>query len=194
MKEAADRTKTQGTTARKASASRGPESSRSMIHPTLQLQRVVGNRAVGRLINRKRARGDGSSAGDQAERQRGLVLQREPAIHGEPSAIPAAVYEAMRSPGEQLDSATRDFMEARFNEDFAQVRIHTDARAGASSDLLGANAYTSGRHIYFAAGKYAPKGEDGKRLLGSRIGPYDSATRKCTVVRSPEQLHRRFGH
>jgi hypothetical protein len=67
--------------------------------------------------------------------------------------------------GEALDEGTRDFMESRFGMDFRDVRVHTDSEATASADALNANAYTSGRDIYFAAGKYAPKTSEGRHLL-----------------------------
>jgi len=47
-------------------------------------------------------------------------------------------------------------MEPRFGVDFSQVRVHTDSRAEQSARALSADAYTTGRDIYFARGKYAP--------------------------------------
>jgi hypothetical protein len=60
-------------------------------------------------------------------------------------------------------------MESRFGTDFKDVRVHTDSQATASAEVLNANAYTSGRDIYFAAGKYAPENEEGKRLLAHEL-------------------------
>jgi Domain of unknown function (DUF4157) len=73
------------------------------------------------------------------------------------------------SAGQPLDSGTREFMENRFGSDFADVRVHTDERAAASAEALQAEAYTSGRDIYFAAGKYAPESEDGQHLIAHEL-------------------------
>ena len=60
-------------------------------------------------------------------------------------------------------------MEPRFNEDLGSVRVHTDSQAAESARALDANAFTAGREIYFAAGKYAPANDHGKRLLAHEL-------------------------
>jgi hypothetical protein len=60
-------------------------------------------------------------------------------------------------------------MESRFGHDFSQVRVHTDARAGASAKAVNALAYTVGRDIVFAAGQYAPGTVSGKKLLAHEL-------------------------
>jgi hypothetical protein len=73
------------------------------------------------------------------------------------------------SPGQPLDERTRGFMESDFDTDFRDVLIHTDSHAAASAKALGANAYTNGRDIYFAAGMYAPESDEGTRLLAHEL-------------------------
>jgi phage-related protein len=73
------------------------------------------------------------------------------------------------SAGEPLDGQTRGFMESRFNTDFSDVRVHTGTSAGRSADALAADAYTTGRDIYFAAGKYAPSSPAGQHLLAHEL-------------------------
>jgi hypothetical protein len=73
------------------------------------------------------------------------------------------------SPGAALDDDTRLLMESRFGTDFRDVRVHSDARASVSAEALGANAYTTGRDIYFAAGKYAPSTREGRHLLAHEL-------------------------
>ena len=73
------------------------------------------------------------------------------------------------SPGQPLDYGTRSFMEPALGRDFSNVRVHTDSRAAQSADALAANAYTTGRDIYFAAGKYAPASRDGEHLLAHEL-------------------------
>src|SRR5207245_9605637 len=60
-------------------------------------------------------------------------------------------------------------MESGFGTDFSDVRVHTDTRADESADALAANTYTTGRDIYFAAGKYAPSSRDGQHLLAHEL-------------------------
>jgi len=46
-----------------------------------------------------------------------------------------------------------------------QVRVHTDDAAAEAAELLGAQAFTLGRHVYFARGQFAPGTDHGDRLL-----------------------------
>lgn len=78
---------------------------------------------------------------------------------------PPIVHEALRSQGQQLDSATRAFMEPRFGHDFSQVRVHTNQKAAESARAVGAKAYTVGNSLVFGAEEYAPGSAIGQRLL-----------------------------
>ncbi|MFI1768741.1 DUF4157 domain-containing protein [Streptomyces sp. NPDC020800] len=62
------------------------------------------------------------------------------------------MHGVLRTPGRPLDDATRTDMEARFDADFSDVRIHTDAAAKASAAEVGARAYTSGNHVVIGDG------------------------------------------
>jgi hypothetical protein len=73
------------------------------------------------------------------------------------------------SSGQPLDARTLAFMESRFGEDFSEVQVHTDDKAAASAEALNANAYTSGRDIYFGRGKYAPETPEGQNLLAHEL-------------------------
>lgn len=85
--------------------------------------------------------------------------------------------------GAALDSATRSSMERRFGESFGDVRVHTDDRASASAESVGANAYTVGSDIVFRAGNFDPASAVGQRTLAhelshvvqQRSGPVDGA-------------------
>src|SRR5206468_4197488 len=74
---------------------------------------------------------------------------------------PPIVNEVLRSPGQPLDRATRDFMEPRFGHDFSSVRVHTDAKAAQSARAVQAKAYTVGNDVFFAAGEHAPGTQEG---------------------------------
>jgi len=84
-------------------------------------------------------------------------------LEGEGEVIPRD------SSGESLDPNVRAYMEPRYNADFGAVRVHTDAKAAASAEAIGARAYTTGRDIYFAAGMYEPATSEGKHLLAHEL-------------------------
>ncbi|MCB0240276.1 MAG: DUF4157 domain-containing protein, partial [Anaerolineae bacterium] len=48
-------------------------------------------------------------------------------------------------------------------------RVHTDAAAARSAEQIRARAYTSGPHIAFASGQYAPHTPAGLRLLSHEL-------------------------
>jgi hypothetical protein len=79
------------------------------------------------------------------------------------------VHEVLRSPGQPLDAESRTFFEARFDQDFSRVRVHTDARAAASAHAVRAFAYTVGRDIVFGESTYTPGTDRGRRLLAHEL-------------------------
>jgi len=93
------------------------------------------------------------------------------AAQGEPGrdSSPASVERVLASAGQPLASALRQDMEARFHHDFSGVRVHTSADAAQSAREIGATAYTSGRHIAFAGGHFAPGTREGRRLLAHEL-------------------------
>jgi hypothetical protein len=85
------------------------------------------------------------------------------------SSAPPIVHEALRLPGQPLDSDTRLFMESRFGTDFNHVRTHTDGPAAESARAVNARAYTVGQNVVFAAGQYSPGTTEGGRLLAHEL-------------------------
>jgi hypothetical protein len=82
---------------------------------------------------------------------------------------PASVHEALRSPGQPLDSESRAFFEPRLNCDLSGVRVHTGARAELATDRLHAAAFTLGEHIAFGPGQYDPRSPAGRSLMGHEL-------------------------
>ncbi|HRJ53114.1 MAG TPA: DUF4157 domain-containing protein [Candidatus Thiothrix moscowensis] len=82
---------------------------------------------------------------------------------------PTSVHELLRSPGQPLGRAERQYFEPRFGHDFSHVRVHTDSLAGESARAVYARAYTVGRNIAFAEGQYSPGTAEGKRLLAHEL-------------------------
>jgi hypothetical protein len=124
----------------------------------LRWQRVLGNQNIDRLLRSKH---------DGVDDERGADNRELDAAKKSPSF--ETVAGVLNSPGMALDTSTRRLMEARFGHGFGDVAVHTDARAASSARAIGASAYTVGRHLVFAAGRYAPNTSEGRRLLAHEL-------------------------
>ena len=82
---------------------------------------------------------------------------------------PSLVQSVLSAPGQSLDGGTRAVMESRFDHDFSQVRVHTDAKAAASARAVNALAYTVGQDVVFGAGGEAMATNTGRRLLAHEL-------------------------
>jgi hypothetical protein len=143
------------------------------VHPLVQLQRLVGNQAVQRLLGPEP--GDRSLAG----------------------VVPSIVEEVVASPGLPLDLATRALMEPRFGHNFARVRVHTDARAAESAAAVNARAYTVGSHVVLGAGQPSPETSAGRQLLAHELAhvvqQHGGSSRPAPEI-SPSAPHERDAH
>lgn len=88
---------------------------------------------------------------------------------GERSSIASHRAIGLTGSGQALPTSVRAFFEPRFGLDFSGVRIHDDASAAASARGIQARAFTSGRHVAFAEGEYAPHTNAGLRLLAHEL-------------------------
>ena len=106
----------------------------------LDLQRRAGNAAVARVVEQERHT-HGAGCGHEEPRAQAAV--QESAVQR------SAVHAVLRSAGRPLDDALREEMEARFGggRRFGDVRVHTGTEADRSAAEIGAQAYTSGRHV-----------------------------------------------
>jgi hypothetical protein len=98
-------------------------------------------------------------------------LHRKPTAAGDLSQkeAPPIVHEALRSPGQPLDAATRAFMERRFGHDFSHVRVHTGPEAADFARSIAALAYTTGEHMVFDHRRYQPDTIEGRRLIAHEL-------------------------
>lgn len=109
---------------------------------------------------------DGECAACKAKR---LGFQRRAATPVAPAFAPPIVHAALNGPSRPLEAGARAALEPRLGHDFSRVRVHTDATAAESARVVNAAAYTVGRQIVFAAGRYAPEGAEGRRLLAHEL-------------------------
>ncbi|MEH2455966.1 eCIS core domain-containing protein [Nostoc sp.] len=143
----------------------GQLSGRSQVGMLRQLQRNYGNSYVGSVIQRK---ADGSGSCSECEKK-DKEIQRKG--EGDVSSVPDGFEAAMQrsGSGQPLDDRTRSFMESRFGQDFGEVKIHTDSAATEASEAVRAQAFTTGRDIYFGRGRYQPHYTEGKKLLAHEL-------------------------
>jgi hypothetical protein len=123
------------------------------------------------FLQRQSACGNHAPACGEREGCKGarVMLQRKPDAQSEAPPIPPIVHDVLRSPGQPLGAATRDFMEARFGHDFSRVRLHSGETAARSAQAVNALAYTVGHNVVFARGQYAPESAAGRRVLAHEL-------------------------
>ena len=120
-----------------------------------------------------------SSCEDEEKMQRQPEDDEEESIQGKRegggsgggavSSKQSAEIESIKTGGEPLRPANRNFFEQRFGHDFSNVRIHSDDRAAQSAKGINAQAYTTGQHIVFGAGHYSPDTHAGQKLLAHEL-------------------------
>ncbi|TFG44517.1 MAG: DUF4157 domain-containing protein, partial [Bacteroidia bacterium] len=74
-----------------------------------------------------------------------------------------------RGSGSPLPEQTSAFMESGFGTDFSDVKVHHDNQASEMSKAVNAQAFTSGKDIYFGAGRYSPGTTSGDKLLAHEL-------------------------
>lgn len=116
---------------------------------------------VGKLLPPKLGFG-GSSASPLG----GPPVQREAAEGASDAGMPVAEgIRAAAGGGRPLEGATRERLEAGLGANLGAVRVHADAQADGLARGVQANAFTSGRDIFFREGTYNPGSQEGMRLL-----------------------------
>lgn len=166
------------------------------VHPILDVQRTLGNKAVQRLIQAKLTTSspkdiheqEGDRASEQVMRTPVRVNFRAKGINAggaDRSEAPPLVHDVLRSPGNTLDRTTRQFFEQRFGHDFSRVRLHADAMAEESPESIQATAHTAGNDMVFSAGQYSPSPDSGKQLLRHELA--DVVQQGEGVARQPDK-------
>lgn len=105
-----------------------------------------------------------------------------------PDLAPPVVQEAIASPGQQMDASTLQFMQSRLGHDFSRVQIHTGGKAAESARAMNALAYTVGRDVVFASGRYSPATSDGRGLLAHELSHVIQQSGGQTAARSDVEV------
>jgi Domain of unknown function (DUF4157) len=93
------------------------------------------------------------------------VLQRRADGAASSTAAPSLSLGA----GRPLPSGVRQQVEPLFGQSFTHVRLHDGPAAARATRAVGAVAFTSGAHIAFAPGRYAPHTPGGLHLLSHEL-------------------------
>jgi hypothetical protein len=125
-----------------ASSQRGKKADGSITN----LQKLIGNRAVQRLIHQRQS--DQSFELDQDTANR---VDKE------------------RGSGQTLDRSVQEKMGTAMGYDFSDVHVHTSPEADALNQDLSAQAFTTGNDIYFREGAYDPNSSSGQELLAHEM-------------------------
>ncbi|BDI34258.1 hypothetical protein CCAX7_63090 [Capsulimonas corticalis] len=97
-------------------------------------------------------------------------VKRKESVSSTPAGdVSAVVAAGTAGGGFGLDAGTRAAMEAGFGHDFGRVRVHTDAQASRSAEMVSARAYTLGSDVVFRSGEFAPGSPEGRRLLAHEL-------------------------
>src|ERR1700730_4683378 len=103
------------------------------------------------VLQRKWPCGQHASGGQCEHCKKQQLLQRRAAGTFSPTIAPAIVGDVLATPGQPLDSTTREFLEPRCGNNSSQVAVHSDQRAAESARAVNAHAYTVGQDIVFGA-------------------------------------------
>ena len=156
------------------------------------LQRTIGNRAVGRMIQAKLTVGrpddkyeqEADRVADAVTRMPEPLVQRQEEEPEEEEAIQTknasgktpqtgsgleTQIRSMGGGGQPLPDSARTFFEPRFGCDFSQVRVHNDRQAAEIARTVNVQAVTIGRNVVFGKEQYSPETTSGKRLLAHEL-------------------------
>ena len=80
--------------------------------------------------------------------------------------IEGQIRKAISTGGEPLPDEVQAMLRSRIGmENPEDIRVHTGGQANELCDELGALAFTTGNHIFFAAGEYDPNSSEGQELI-----------------------------
>lgn len=136
------------------------------LHPVLQLQQSIGNRALQRLLGDRDVSIQPKLTVGGADYPYEQEAGRDKSA---PTEVSSLVQDVLGSPGQPLEPPLRDEMEQRFSHDFSSVRVHQDAAAAESASHVNALAYTVGDHLVFGQNQYAPSSGEGQELLAHEL-------------------------
>ena len=133
----------------------GARGARTAGDALLDLQRRYGNRYVGQVV-------------EAAHRQRHMLRDRDADREAVDVGTRRAIRRA-RGGGRTMPEAVRAPLEAALGADLRAVRVHVDGRADELSRSLRAEAFTTGRDVFFRRGAFEPRSRQGSMVLAHEL-------------------------
>jgi hypothetical protein len=81
----------------------------------------------------------------------------------------ATAIHSKRGSGEQLDSGAAEKIGKTMGHDFSDVQVHKDSESDQLNKQVHAEAFTTGKDIFFREGKYDPVSDQGQKLLAHEL-------------------------
>ncbi len=109
---------------------------------------------------------------DASENEEEMSAVQRKATTNSPKTASTALsnkIEQKKGKGTKLPDQTQTKMEHSFGRKLDDVSIHTDQDANKMNQELGAQAFTTGKDIYFNAGKFRPETSEGQRLIAHEL-------------------------
>ena len=137
----------------------------------LRAKRREGDAETGPRAERPNRLGWASALGNAAVQRllRSVGVQRSGGGSGSVEESVAEAIKSKQGSGQGLDSGASREMGASMDQDFSDVRVHADAEADALNKAVRADAFTTGRDIFFREGKYQPGSSEGRKLLAHEL-------------------------
>jgi hypothetical protein len=109
-----------------------------------------------------------------------------------------ALARASGTSGQPLPGALREALEAHSGRDLESVRIHTGSASHEAAEAVHAAAFTVGKDVHFAAGRYDSVSDAGQRLIAHEVAHtlQESAIPQARLedaeLSAPGDVHERY--
>ena len=104
----------------------------------------------------------------QVKLKRSKAEVKQPSGHNMPRTLDE-IGEQLSATSHPMDTETHVLMRDVFDTDFSGVRIHSNSEAQLAAQVMRADAFTIGSHVFFARDKYNPKTSEGKSLIAHEL-------------------------
>ncbi len=141
-------------------------------------------------------RSSSGPAGDAGRVRRSALASLPGGLGAEGGELDQSTSDRLAGPGggggHPLEPTLRSSMEGAFGVSLDRVRVHDDRSSAHLARSMNAEAFTLGRHVYFASGAYAPQRRHGVETIAHELGHVVDGGAAGTVAR--RVIRRRFSY
>ncbi|MFO7996823.1 MAG: DUF4157 domain-containing protein [Dehalococcoidia bacterium] len=133
------------------------------------------------------------ASGVQRQEEQELMQEKEAGLQSQVVSqnLEARINRA-RDGGQSLTESVRCSFEPQFERDLRGVRVHADTEADTLSRQLQAEAFTTGKDIFFRNGAYQPDTDAGKGLLAHELTHVVQQS-QAVIAKGAESVFREIG-